>query len=277
MIPKLLPLLCLRLCAGQGSRETDEPLPKPSLRAWPSSVAPRGSNITLQCRAPTKDVDFALRKGDILLSFSRSPASTEGLAEFHLTDLRNSQAGDYTCEFYRGGFPYMRSPPSDVVLLLVTGDWPKPSLQAHQRGEVTAGNTVTLQCQRPDDVFRPIMFALLKAGATGPIQLRTPVGKETDFSLQTVTAEDSGNYSCVYFQTQAPFWTSLPSEPLEIRVRVPPGATPKDYALGNLLRLGLAAFVVLIMGALVLEAWCGLESPRGPAKHSCALAGPALG
>lgn len=46
---------------------------------------------------------------------------------------------------------------------------------------------------------------------------------------------------------------------------VPPGAILTDYATGNLIRLGLAALVVVIMGALLLEAWCSQkESPRGP-------------
>uniref|UniRef100_A0A673UTS1 Ig-like domain-containing protein n=1 Tax=Suricata suricatta TaxID=37032 RepID=A0A673UTS1_SURSU len=218
MTPQLLTLLCTGLCTGQGGREPDEPLPKPSLRAWPSSVAPPRSNVTLQCRSPTKDVHFTLRKGNIPLPFAQPPASTEGLAEFLLTDLRTSQAGKYTCEVHRGGLPSMKSPPSDAVLLLVTGDFSKPSLQAHRRGVVTAGDNVTLQCQRPGYDFRRVMFALLKAGEAAPIQTQVSVGK-TDFSLWTVTAGDSGNYSCVYFQTEAPFWASEPSDPLEVRVR----------------------------------------------------------
>uniref|UniRef100_A0A667I1G5 Ig-like domain-containing protein n=1 Tax=Lynx canadensis TaxID=61383 RepID=A0A667I1G5_LYNCA len=207
------------LCAGQGSRGTDEPLPKPTLRAWPSWVAPPRSSVRLRCQTPTKDVDFVLKKGNVVLDFSPSPASKEGLAEFHLTDLRSSHAGDYTCECYRPGAPDIRSPPSEVILLLVTGGLPKPSLQAHQRGVVTAGDDVTLQCQRPDNIFGPMRFALLKAGAAGPIRLRTPAGREVDFSLQTVTVGDAGNYSCVYFQTGTPFWASQPSDRLEIRVR----------------------------------------------------------
>ena len=99
-----------------------EPLPKPTLRAWPSWVVPPRSSVRLRCQTPTKNVNFALRKGNILLDFSRSPASKEGLAEFHFTGLRTSHAGDYTCECYRPGAPDIRSPPSEVILLLVTGE-----------------------------------------------------------------------------------------------------------------------------------------------------------
>ncbi|XP_064437987.1 T-cell-interacting, activating receptor on myeloid cells protein 1-like isoform X2 [Mirounga angustirostris] len=264
MIPEFLCLLCFGLCAGQGSRTTDESLPKPSLRAWPSSVVSRKSNVTLQCWTSTKNVNFVLRKGKVHLQSVQSRASTEGLAEFHLTGLNTDNAGEYACEYYRRGSPYIRSQPSDVLLLLVTGDLSKPSLQAHQRGEVTAGDTVTLQCQRPDNIFVPVMFALLKAGAAGPIQVQSPAGKETDFSFRTVTVSDAGNYSCVYFLMKAPFLTSQPSDHLEIRVTAPPDATSGDYTMGNLIRLGLAAIMVVIMGALVVEAWCSQkESPRG--------------
>lgn len=45
-----------------------------------------------------------------------------------------------------------------------------------------------------------------------------------------------------------------------------PGATWGDYTTGNLVRLGLAVIIVVIMGALVVEAWCSQkESPRGSA------------
>ncbi|XP_008699802.1 T-cell-interacting, activating receptor on myeloid cells protein 1-like isoform X2 [Ursus maritimus] len=218
MMPQLLALLCAGLCAGQGSRTADDSLPKPSLRAWPSSVMPPKSNVTLQCQTSTKNVNFVLRKGSTFVESMPSQASTVGLAEFRLTDLKSFNAGQYTCEYYTQERPHITSQPSDILLLLVTGDFPKPSLQAHRRGEVTAGENVTLQCQRPDNVYYIVMFALLKAGAAGPIQVQTPAGKETVFSLQNVTVSDTGNYSCVCFQRKAPFWASHPSDRLEVRV-----------------------------------------------------------
>lgn len=36
--------------------------------------------------------------------------------------------------------------------------------------------------------------------------------RKADFSLHNVTVGDTGNYSCVYFQTRAPFWASEPSD-----------------------------------------------------------------
>ncbi|XP_077771783.1 T-cell-interacting, activating receptor on myeloid cells protein 1-like isoform X1 [Canis aureus] len=219
MMSQLLVVLYTGLCAGRGNRMTDETLPKPSLSAWPSWIMPPKSNVTLQCHTSTNDVNFALRKGNVPVEFPQSPDSTEGMARFLLTDLQASSSGPYTCEYYRRDPPQRSSQPSDILLLLVTGEFPKPSLQAHQRGVVTAGETVTLQCQRPDNIFMPIKFALLKAGAAEPIRVQDPAGKETDFSLRSVTVSDAGNYSCVYFLMRAPFWASEPSNHLEITVK----------------------------------------------------------
>lgn len=83
---------------------------------------------------------------------------------------------------------------------------------------MTEGQEVTLQCQRPAAELGPVMFALLKAGSAAPVQVRAPAGRETDFSLRNLSAGESGNYSCVYYQARAPFRASQASPRLEIRV-----------------------------------------------------------
>lgn len=206
MIPPFLALFCV------------ESFPRPSISASPSSVVPANSQVALRCSAPTKDGNFVLRKNGRPVRSVPSPDSPEGLAEFHLADLKTSNAGEYTCEYYRRGSPDIWSPPSDVLLLLVTGDFQKPSLQAHKRGKVTAGEKVTLKCQAPEHVTEAVAFALLKKGAAAPTSLQSPAGQGTDFSLHNVTVGDTGNYSCVYFQTRAPFWASEPSDHLAIWV-----------------------------------------------------------
>ncbi|XP_041593414.1 T-cell-interacting, activating receptor on myeloid cells protein 1-like isoform X3 [Vulpes lagopus] len=219
MMSQLLVVLYTGLCAGRRNRMTDETLPKPSLSAWPSWVMPPKSNVTLQCHTSTNDVNFALRKGNVPVEFPQSPDSTEGMARFLLTDLQASNSGPYTCEYYRREPPQISSQPSDSLLLLVTGEFPKPSLQAHQRGVVTARENVTLQCQRLNNSFESVMFALLKAGAAEPIRVQGPAKEKMDFSLRSVTVSDAGNYSCVYFLMKAPFWASEPSNHLEITVK----------------------------------------------------------
>ncbi|XP_023399253.1 T-cell-interacting, activating receptor on myeloid cells protein 1 isoform X3 [Loxodonta africana] len=198
------------------------PLPKPKLSAWPSSVVPPKSNVTLRCWTATRAVHFALKKGKTTLDFpyrvGLQSNPTESLAEFHLTELQTGGSGEYTCEYYRILSPYTASQPSDVLLLLVTGDLPKPSLRAYPTRNVAERKEVTLQCQKPGDVISYVTFALLKEGTPAPIQYWRPSGDTAEFSLKNVAVKDTGNYSCVYYQTRGPFWASHPSDSLEIWV-----------------------------------------------------------
>ncbi|XP_059521796.1 T-cell-interacting, activating receptor on myeloid cells protein 1-like isoform X2 [Myotis daubentonii] len=221
-------------------------------------MVPANSNVTVRCSTTTRevnfrDIKFALKGGRNVMESSPSSDSPEGLVEFYLSGVKTSDAGEYTCE-YRTGRPTRRSPPSDVLLLLVTGNFPKPSLKVHQRGEVTAGENVILQCQKPRHVIQPHMFALLKKGTSTPIKLQRAVGMETDFSLPSVTVSDTGAYSCVYYQPRAPFYASEPSDHLMILVTDSPGATSTDYTMGNLIRLCLSAVIMVLMVAFLVEA-----------------------
>ncbi|XP_064150299.1 T-cell-interacting, activating receptor on myeloid cells protein 1-like isoform X2 [Loxodonta africana] len=278
------------LCLSQRDVKRYGPLPKPKLSAWPSSVVPPKSNVTLRCWTATREVHFALKKGKTTLDFPYRVGSqsnpTESLAEFHLTELQTGDSGEYTCEYYRILSPYTASQPSDVLLLVVTGDLPKPSLRAYPARNVAERKEVTLQCQKPGDVISYVMFALLKEGTPAPIQYWRPFGDMAQFSLKNVAVKDTGNYSCVYYQTRGPFWASHPSDSLEIWVTVSPGntlgdkpsvspnTTSGDYTKGNIIRLGLAALILIIMAAFLVEAGysqkeslCGSRSHNLPGKR----------
>ncbi|XP_051017775.1 LOW QUALITY PROTEIN: T-cell-interacting, activating receptor on myeloid cells protein 1-like [Acomys russatus] len=277
MVPRLLSLLYLRLCVGQTDIPDNGASPKPSLSAWPSSALPIRSSVTLRCQSLTPSKYFILRKEGLFWGSAEPYNLTEETADFHITELRQSDGGHYTCEYYSKWPPATLSQSSDAVLLLVTGYLPKPSLQAHHRGTVTAGSKVTLQCQKAGSgVLGPVRFALLKVGRSSPVQTRSPTGMALDFSLQTVTARDSGKYSCVYYQAKAPYRASAPSDLLEISVIAAFPTKPFDSdptqaprAPGYLIRLGVAAVVLVIMGGFLAEAWNRQRlSPNSPRPHS---------
>ncbi|KAG5201217.1 hypothetical protein JEQ12_005751 [Ovis aries] len=142
--------------------------------------------------------------------------SEQPWADFPLLGAR--APGTYTCYYHTPSAPYVLSARSEPLVVRADGYLRKPSLQAHRSGAVTEGQEVTLQCQRPATELGPVMFALLKAGSAAPVQVRPSAGRETDFSLLSVSAGDSGNYSCVYYQARAPFLASQASPRLEIRV-----------------------------------------------------------
>ncbi|XP_007955145.1 T-cell-interacting, activating receptor on myeloid cells protein 1 [Orycteropus afer afer] len=232
-------------------------LPKPILRAWPSSVVPPKSNVSLRCWALTRAADFAFRKGGYHLDPVQSPDPTESHADLLLTDVQHSDSGEYTCE-YRDG--HRTSLSSDVLLLLVTGTVPKPSLQVHPGRNMTAGQNLTLQCQKPDSVIG-YDVALLKEGTSAPTQQQKPAGSVAEFFLQTVTVNDTGNYSCVYYQTKAPFWASRPSDSLEIWV---------TGTNGVIAVVTLSLLFVLLLSAVLV---CRRTGPRSPRESEDVVTG----
>ncbi|XP_037674828.1 T-cell-interacting, activating receptor on myeloid cells protein 1 isoform X4 [Choloepus didactylus] len=192
MIKELLSLLCIGLCAGQGDRR-GVLLPKPFLSAWPSTVVPPQSKVTLRCLSSINDVSFSLRRGEILLESLLPSHSTESWTKFPLSDLQQHD----------------------------TGALPKPSLQSHQKGKVAAGEDVTLWCEKPFNSTEFMIFALMRAGHPTPIQLQGAEESTGEFLLQTMTVSDTGNYSCVYYQANTSFLASHPSDWLEILVTDP--------------------------------------------------------
>ncbi|XP_040590067.1 T-cell-interacting, activating receptor on myeloid cells protein 1 isoform X2 [Mesocricetus auratus] len=267
--------LCTGLCVGQ-THIPDSGLPlKASLSAWPSSVLPTKSNVTIRCKSPTPSEYFILKKEGHVFDIRKPYDLTEDTAEFYITELQQGYGGRYTCEPQSKWPNDTRTQPSDPLLLLVTGYLPRPSLQAHQWGPVVAGSKVTLQCLRTDSMLRPIKFALLKEGHSSPLQMSSSTATVLDFSLEKVTARDSGKYTCVYFQARPPFRTSVPSNPLEVSVTdaVTEDYGPPDnvtgYVMGNLIRIGVAAVIVLILGGFLVEAWHSQRlSPNRPWLHN---------
>ncbi|XP_020038908.2 V-set and transmembrane domain-containing protein 1-like isoform X2 [Castor canadensis] len=77
---------------------------------------------------------------------------------------------------------------------------------------------MTLQCQTEDILTKHKVFLLLKEGTLSPTQPKILENDRAEFTLHNVTVSDSGYYSCVYHQAEAPFWASYPSNDLQILV-----------------------------------------------------------
>ncbi|XP_015417146.1 PREDICTED: T-cell-interacting, activating receptor on myeloid cells protein 1-like, partial [Myotis davidii] len=122
MIHTLLPLLCLRLCAGQDLRRDGE-LPKPSLHARPGRKVTAGENVILQCQLPRPVIEphtFALlKKGTATPIQLQSAVGIQ--TEFPLPSVTISDTGAYSCVYYQPRAPFSASRPSDELTILVTG------------------------------------------------------------------------------------------------------------------------------------------------------------
>ncbi|XP_056681766.1 T-cell-interacting, activating receptor on myeloid cells protein 1-like [Monodelphis domestica] len=81
------------------------------------------------------------------------------------------------------------------------------------------GSDMILWCKRPlqsNDWL--VTFSLLKAGTLEPLQNKSLRLSQADFSLKSLRDQDSGIYTCIYYETTGPPCKSEPSDALEIWV-----------------------------------------------------------
>ncbi|XP_074074623.1 immunoglobulin superfamily member 1-like [Macrotis lagotis] len=70
---------------------------------------------------------------------------------------------------------------------------------------VELGTHVTLQCWLPfQSPFNDVAFSLLKVGTPQPLQSQSLGGISIDFPLFPLRAQDTGNYSCVFYERMTP-------------------------------------------------------------------------
>ncbi|XP_044236033.1 leukocyte immunoglobulin-like receptor subfamily A member 5 isoform X2 [Ursus arctos] len=247
---------------------------KPQLSALPSPVVASGGNVTLQCASRLGFDRFVLmkegeRQPSSTLDSQRAP-SGQFQALFPVGPVTPSPRWTFRCHGYYNNAPQVWSYPSDPLELLVSGQLPyTPSLSVQPGPMVTSGENVTLRCQSRSAVDT---FLLSKEGAAGPpLRLRSKARAgqhQAKFSMHPVTSAHRGTYRCYGSSSTSPHLLSQPSDPLELRVsgtadtvsppqnKSAPGSAsdPRDYTVENVIRMGVAAFILVALGILLLEA-----------------------
>ncbi|KAM5236284.1 LOW QUALITY PROTEIN: uncharacterized protein ACOB6Z_013771 [Ctenodactylus gundi] len=228
---------------------------KPSLLAQQGPVLTPGQDLTLQCRSDLGYDIFALyKKGSSGLTLHPGHQQQAGLsqADFTLGPASGSHGGRYRC--YGG---HRRSSEwsalSDPLDILITGQLPDtPSLSVLPGLSVASGENVTLLCQSlsPMDTF------LLSKEGTADVPLRVKAKPQTQpsqggFAMRGVTSALGGTYRCYGSRRSSPHLLSQPSVPLQLEVS---DSQAQDYSVENLIRMGVAGLVLLVLGILLLEA-----------------------
>nr|XP_014337347.1 PREDICTED: leukocyte immunoglobulin-like receptor subfamily A member 2 [Bos mutus] len=237
----------------------------PSLSSQPGLLVLAGDNLTLQCRSEAGFGSFALTKDEGL----SPPHRLEGQQspDFPLGRVSRAHGGQYRC--YSGHNSYAWSAPSAPLDILIAGMHRKPSLSARPGASVPQGENVTLQCRSE---VRSDTFHLSKEGSLAApqhLRLQDPAPPvQANFTLRAVTSAHSGTYRCY---SSAPHLLSIPSDPLELQVSGAPDSisppqnksdSKSDYTVQNLIRMGLAASVLLLLGVLL----CQARHDRGGAR-----------
>uniref|UniRef100_A0A7N5JV28 Leukocyte immunoglobulin-like receptor subfamily A member 6 n=1 Tax=Ailuropoda melanoleuca TaxID=9646 RepID=A0A7N5JV28_AILME len=245
---------------------------KPSLLTPEGPVVTSGQSLTLQCHSDVGYDRFSLSKEgarDPPQLLGRQPQAGLSGADFALGPVRPSIGGWYTC-YGRHSLSPEWSAPSDPLDILVAGQLPyTPSLSVQPGPTVTSGENVTLRCQSRSAVDT---FLLSKEGAASPplrLRSKSQTGQhQAEFSVSPVTSAHGGTYRCYGSSSTAPHLLSQPSDPLELRVsgtadtvsppqnESAPGSASdrRDYTVENVIRMGVAAFILVVLGILLLEA-----------------------
>ncbi|CAK6437462.1 unnamed protein product [Pipistrellus nathusii] len=223
---------------------------KPSLVSQQGPIVASGQSLTLQCRSDVGYDRFALHKEggrDLPQSLVLQPRAGLSQAHFSLDTTNGSHGGRYRCY---GGYNLSSewSAPSDPLDILVAGSLPeRPSLLVQPGPRVASGVNVTLLCQSR---HQRDTFLLSKEGAAEPLlRLRSEhrAGQfQANFSMNSVTSAHRGKYRCYSSDTTSPFLLSIPSESLELLV--------PDYTVENLIRMGVAGLVLVVLGVLLFLA-----------------------
>ncbi|XP_072463644.1 immunoglobulin superfamily member 1-like isoform X1 [Notamacropus eugenii] len=197
-------------------------LPRPTLWAQTGFMMAPQANITLWCSRPKlpsiEKVTFTLWEAATQISLQQK-TSANHWTTFLLPSVAPEDTRNYSCTYKEWTASARASEHSSTLELVVPGSLPKPSLSALPGLVVEPGMHVTLQCrQPPQTLFSGMTFTLLKVGSPQPLQRQSPAGTLAIFPLFSVSAQDAGNYSCIYQKTTAPYQVSEPSEVLQIWV-----------------------------------------------------------
>ncbi|XP_074075957.1 immunoglobulin superfamily member 1-like [Macrotis lagotis] len=221
MRPTVTYLLSIGLCLDWVIQTKMDSLPRPTLWAVPGPVVPKDTDVTLRCQSQLGTNRFQLlMDGDL----REERNASWGLAEFvfrRVDDWRDARS--YCCRSGQGSYWSELSDP--LMLVVMTGIFPPPFISLSPHSIISPGTTVIISCQIPSQAFsQDYNFALMESKSLSPLKLRNSGRTKALFLLLSVRAEDSGNYSCIYYKKTAPHSASHPSQTLELTVS---GLLPK--------------------------------------------------
>ncbi|XP_077649061.1 leukocyte immunoglobulin-like receptor subfamily A member 6 isoform X2 [Urocitellus parryii] len=258
---------------------------KPSLLTQQGPVLAPGETLTLQCHSDVTYDRFTLSKEgaqDLPQRPAQQPQAGLSQADFLLGPVSSSYGGRYRC--YSGhSLSSEWSAPSDPLDILVSGQLPvTPSLSVQPGPTVSSGENVTLLCQSQ---IKMDTFLLCKEGAADPpLRLRAEYRApwyQAEFSMRAVTPALGGTYRCYGSHSSYPYLLSWPSAPLDLvvsgpsggpspppsRPRSPAGSPPQDCTVQNLIRMGVAGLVLLVLRILLFQAQDSQRGTRDAARR----------
>ncbi|XP_017716377.1 PREDICTED: putative killer cell immunoglobulin-like receptor-like protein KIR3DX1 [Rhinopithecus bieti] len=256
---------------------------KPSISAHPSSLVHAGARVRLCCHSELAFDEFILYKeGNTQHSQQYGKMIQAGhhlsKAVFSMGPVTPAHAGAYRCCGSFNHSRYMWSAPSDPLDIVITGQYKKPSLITRENTMVGSGDTVTLFCSSkiPFDKYHLSRKQEAHGHWLSGGQSHNGIF-QVDLPLCFVSPTSVGSYRCYGAFNESPYEWSAPSDPLHVPVTgisegtcptpmessPETGSHPQDYTAGNLIRMGVAVLVLVVIGVLLLES-CTVRKKKTP-------------
>ncbi|KAL1765331.1 leukocyte immunoglobulin-like receptor subfamily B member 3 isoform X2, partial [Sigmodon hispidus] len=231
---------------------------KPSLLTHQGHILDPEKSLTLQCCSDINYDRFLLYKvgeDNLTQHWNQQTQAGFSLANFTLASMSSATAGQYRC-YGAHNLSSEWSVSSDPLEIFVTGRGQIPvnlSLSVKPKSTVHAGDKVTLLCQSP---YKVDTFILSKEGAADQLQrLKSKFEVwefQAEFSMTAMTSALSGTYRCYGSWNSSLYLLSHASAPVELTVSV---SETQHHRVENLLRMGFAVMILIVLGILLFEAW----------------------
>ncbi|XP_077170439.1 leukocyte immunoglobulin-like receptor subfamily A member 6 isoform X2 [Paroedura picta] len=212
----------------------DPDLPRPNISLSPGKMAFPGSNITIQCRVKGPSDTFYLHNAGVPI---KSVVPDKDVALFYITNVSSDHGGIYSCSYkLRSNFSVLSETSDIVTFLVLDPSLPRPTISFSPSESVALGGRINILCESLDGKAN---FFLHKDGASAadwPMKSNWDVGQ---VSINNISWEHQGNYSCSYVFVKRPFVFSVHSDPLELLV--------SDYTYINIIRFVIGGLILLLL------------------------------
>ncbi|XP_052616336.1 leukocyte immunoglobulin-like receptor subfamily A member 6 [Peromyscus californicus insignis] len=193
---------------------------KPTLFALPNPIVALGGYVTLLCISHEGYNRFILIKDKQFSSSMDSQYVYDGLspARFEVGPITFRERWSFRCYGYHTSKPQVWSEGSDILELLVSGFYYKPTLSALPIPVVTLGGSVTLSCTSKQRYDRFILIRYKQFSSSMNSKYVYTGQSPAMFQVGPVTLSERWSFRCYGYYSGEPHVLSKGSDILELLV-----------------------------------------------------------